>query len=116
MRKFNFCFNIQNRLASELLRKETVNLIDIVNILGERPFPLKESLKEYLVELKEREEHDKEEGKEKEGTKEEEASAPVATGSTATGEVSSEDLKKGKVAQHGSNIPVPEDIENKEDQ
>ena len=42
------------RLAEELLRKETVNLIDIVAALGERPFPIKESLREYLTELRER--------------------------------------------------------------
>jgi hypothetical protein len=94
-----------------LLAKETINLIDINRILGERPFPMKESLKEYLVELQERKDNEDEQGK-----KAEEGAAPTPTGTTATGEASSEDLKKGKVAQHGSNIPVPEDIENQQDQ
>jgi AFG3 family protein len=35
-------------LAETLLAKETIGLIDIVKILGPRPFPMKESLKEYL--------------------------------------------------------------------
>jgi len=32
-----------------------VALPDILRILGERPFPMKESIKEYLSELRERE-------------------------------------------------------------
>jgi hypothetical protein len=35
-------------LAEELLAKESIGLPDIIRILGERPYPLKESLKEYL--------------------------------------------------------------------
>ena len=46
-------------LAEELLKKETVNLPDIVRVLGKRPFPMKESLREYLEELVQREEEDK---------------------------------------------------------
>lgn len=79
-------------------------MVDIVRILGERPFPMKESLKEYLVELKERADHEKDEEGQK---KAHEGDAPSPTGTTATGEASSEDLKHGKVAQHGSNIPTP---------
>lgn len=41
-------------MAEELLAKETVSLVDIVRILGSRPYPLKESLKEYLKEMLER--------------------------------------------------------------
>ena len=40
--------------AEELLAKETLSLPDIVRIMGPRPFPMKETLKEYLVELTER--------------------------------------------------------------
>lgn len=36
------------RLAEQLLEKETLSLPDIVEILGPRPFEMKESLKEYL--------------------------------------------------------------------
>jgi hypothetical protein len=38
-----------------LLAKEVLNLPDIVEIMGPRPFPMKETLREYLEELKERE-------------------------------------------------------------
>lgn len=43
-----------NRLGETLLTKETMALPDIVEVLGQRPYPLKESLLEYLEELKER--------------------------------------------------------------
>jgi len=36
------------------LAKETLALPDIVDILGSRPYPLKESLLEYLQELRDR--------------------------------------------------------------
>ena len=42
------------RLGETLLQKETMALPDIVEVLGQRPYPLKESLLEYLEELKER--------------------------------------------------------------
>lgn len=42
-------------LAERLLEKEVLSLPDIVEIMGPRPFPMKESLREYLEELKERE-------------------------------------------------------------
>lgn len=45
-------------LAERLLENETLNLTDIVEIMGERPFPMKESVTEYLHELKERAEVD----------------------------------------------------------
>lgn len=47
-------------LAERLLENETLSLPDIVEIMGERPFPMKESVIEYLQELKERQEVDKE--------------------------------------------------------
>ena len=37
-----------------MLQKETLALPDIVDCLGKRPYPLKESLQEYLEELRER--------------------------------------------------------------
>lgn len=42
------------RLAEKLLEKETISLPDIVDILGPRPWPIKESVAEYLQELRER--------------------------------------------------------------
>jgi len=43
-----------SKMAEELLDKESLNLPDLVRILGQRPFPLKESIREYLQELEER--------------------------------------------------------------
>ena len=37
-----------------MLEKETLALPDIVDILGPRPYPLKQSLLEYMEELKQR--------------------------------------------------------------
>jgi hypothetical protein len=45
-------------LAERLLKNETLSLPDIVEIMGERPFPMKESVAEYLSELKARQEVD----------------------------------------------------------
>lgn len=42
------------KLAERLLEHETLSLPDIVEIMGDRPFPMKESVAEYLSELKER--------------------------------------------------------------
>lgn len=41
-------------LAQKLLEKETLSLPDIVDILGQRPFPLKKNVLDYLHELRER--------------------------------------------------------------
>ena len=43
-----------DELAIRLLEKETLALPDIVDILGPRPYPLKQSLLEYMEELKQR--------------------------------------------------------------
>ncbi len=43
------------KLAERLLENEVLSLPDIVEIMGPRPFPMKESVKEYLEELKDRE-------------------------------------------------------------
>jgi AFG3 family protein len=40
-----------HNLAEELLSKETITLPDILRILGDRPYPLKETVREYLEEL-----------------------------------------------------------------
>jgi hypothetical protein len=48
-----------------LLAKESISLPDIVRILGDRPFPLKESIRQYLEELKTRKEQDDEKEEEK---------------------------------------------------
>merc|ERR1712084_149013 len=46
--------DIIEKLAEKLLEKETLSLPEIVEIMGPRPFPLKETLKEYPQELKDR--------------------------------------------------------------
>jgi len=49
-------------LGDLLLEKETINLPDIVGVLGDRPFGMSETITEYLDELKQRtqkEEEDK---------------------------------------------------------
>ena len=43
-----------------MLEKETVNLPQIIEVLGERPFEMKESIKEYLSEIKQSEQEQKE--------------------------------------------------------
>ena len=42
------------KLAEALLEKESINLPEIMKVLGDRPYPLKESIKEYLEELEKR--------------------------------------------------------------
>lgn len=49
------------RLAEELIRKESITLPDLVRILGDRPYPLKETVREYLEELKDRNTKEEEE-------------------------------------------------------
>lgn len=43
------------KLAELLLEKETINLPMIIKVLGDRPFPMKESLRDYLSEIESRE-------------------------------------------------------------
>lgn len=60
------------KLAERLLEKETLSLPEIVEVLGERPFKMKDSLKDYLQELKDRDDQT-DELKEKEREQEEQA-------------------------------------------
>lgn len=53
------------RLAEELIKKESITLPDLVRILGDRPYPLKETVKEYLEELRDRNTKDEEEAAKK---------------------------------------------------
>ena len=45
-------------MAERLLETETLSLPDIVEIMGPRPFPMKETLQDYLQELKDRQHSD----------------------------------------------------------
>ena len=47
------------KLAEALLEKETLDVIDLIEILGHRPYPLAESLSEYLKEIENRKVEDK---------------------------------------------------------
>lgn len=40
--------DLVEKLAEKLLASETLSLPEIVEVLGPRPFPMKESLKDYL--------------------------------------------------------------------
>ena len=51
------------KLAEELLKKETLSLPEIVDILGPRPYPLKETVLEYLRELRDRKDDEPEKPK-----------------------------------------------------
>jgi len=46
-------------MAEELLKKETIDLDEIIQCIGERPFPMPASIKEYLDEVKKRKEKSK---------------------------------------------------------
>lgn len=56
-------------LAERLLAKEVVTLPDIIETLGDRPWPMKENLKEYLEGVKERRKEEAEEEAEAEKEK-----------------------------------------------
>jgi len=62
-------------LGDALLEKETVNLPDIIEVLGTRPFGMNEVMEEYLSELKARDLKDKEDALKKDD--EEEVDAAV---------------------------------------
>ena len=52
--------NIFDRLGDLLLEKETINLKDIIGVLGARPAGMNETMTEYLTELTERLEQEEE--------------------------------------------------------
>lgn len=42
------------KISIELLDKETIDVLDIMNLIGERPFPMPKSMQAYIEETKER--------------------------------------------------------------
>ncbi len=68
-------------MAEELLAKESIGLPDIIKILGDRPYPMKETVKEYLQEMMERKEKEDTE-KQSQTTAEEEAKKEESSPST----------------------------------
>ncbi len=56
-------------LSNELLEKETLDLLDIIRIIGERPFDMSESMKDYMKEIENRKQNKPKEKKEDEEDK-----------------------------------------------
>lgn len=95
--------DIIEKLAERLLEKETLSLPDIVDIMGPRPFPLKETLKDYLQELKDRQEEEeklKEEELKAQTDKREANAAAIAFDADAEeGDEEKEEAKEEKKAK-----------------
>jgi hypothetical protein len=60
-----------DRLATELLVKETLDLLDIIRILGDRPFPLTDTMIDYMneFEMRKKDKEKEDENKKKDGDK-----------------------------------------------
>ena len=85
-------------LAEELLVHESMNLPKIIKVLGDRPFPMKDSVKEYLQELETREKQDqeKEAQKEKEEEQNHEDGNENDQEETKEEKEGKDDMKKGE--------------------
>ena len=57
------------RMALKLLEKETLDLIDIIEVLGDRKFPFPDSINDYLNEIRKRKSLEEEKRKEDENIK-----------------------------------------------
>ena len=57
------------KMALKLLDKETLDLLDIIEVLGNRKYPLPDSINDYLNEIKKRNEKEEEKRKERENLK-----------------------------------------------
>lgn len=95
-------------LAEELLSKESIGLPDIIRILGNRPFPMKESVREYLEEMLERK--DKED---KEAAAETPADAANAESKTEQGEALNQETPLN-IPKEGGEAQGQKDQEKKE--
>jgi hypothetical protein len=87
---------IFHSLAEELLAKESIGLPDIIRILGDRPFPMKETVREYLQEMLDRKE------------KEDNAAVPTVEATTA------EESDKKEEKEENSSETTTKDNEKKE--
>lgn len=87
-------------LAEKLLEKEVVTLPDIISILGERPYPMKANLKEYLEEITDRQRDEIKIAEEKAAKEEAEADAEAekdeATEESKSDDESNTDKEKNK--------------------
>lgn len=52
--------NKVEKLSEVLLQKETIDIIEIVDTIGERPFPLPKSISNYIEEIKKKRQEDEE--------------------------------------------------------
>ena len=60
---FLYLIDVFDRLGDLLLEKETINLKDIIEVLGARPAGMNETMTEYLTELTERLEQEEQQAK-----------------------------------------------------
>ncbi len=59
-----------------LLEKDTLDLVDVIECLGDRPYPMEEFMKEYLEQIGERKKQEEAEKKKAEEKKLEESLKP----------------------------------------
>ena len=101
-------------LAEELLEKESINLPQIIKIIGERPFPMKESLKEYLSELTDRERQAAEEKAKKQ--EEEDAKEEVDAAEPDLSKASEDTAEEAKTEEKPENDATKEETEDKKEE
>jgi AFG3 family protein len=61
------------KMGEKLLEKETIDLVDVIECLGERPFPMEDFMKEYLDQVTDRKKQEEEKKLAEQKKKEEEA-------------------------------------------
>jgi hypothetical protein len=101
-------------LANELLEKESLDLLDIIKILGERPFALSDTIKDYMKEIETRKKEESEHKNIDENKKEEkdndknDKSDEFDKDKDLKGKDSDEKKKKG------GNLPSPKSDQERE--
>lgn len=91
-------------LAEDLLAKETLTLPDIVDILGPRPYPAKESIIEYLQELRAR----KDVAVEEDGEEEEAKKKAAAEATKFDPDADDGEKEEVEAAEQAQETPVEE--------
>jgi AFG3 family protein len=108
---------IIEKLAEELLQRETLSLPEIVDILGPRPFPLKESLNDYLQELRDRQqvENEMKEEEEKAEAEKKERDAAVLDFDPDAEEAADEEAAEEKTEKSEANSETEKGESKSED-
>ena len=106
--KFNFHIFSVYSLAEELLSKESIGLPDIIRILGDRPFPMKENVKEYLHEMLER--------KDKEDKEASAAETPADAAANATDQSEEKRTEQGEALSGETPLNIPKEGEQAQSQ